>query len=205
MVFGILKTVAPLLFPVLHDLYNDALSLGHLPPTLTNATITLLLKKDKDPLLCSSLLNVDYKILSNILALRLQLVLPGIISSDQTGFLLRRQSFHNTRRLLNILNVPSYSTPELVVSLDAEKAFDKVEWDFLFEVMERFGLGSGFLSWVKLLYSSQVCSVRTNDITSSPFSATPWARVPAIYQHPTSLLFLLLFFNPIYRISLRKH
>ena len=151
------KKFAPLLSTVLCDMYNEVLSLGRLPPTLTNATITLLLKKDKDPLLCSSfrpisLLNVDYKILAKILALHLRTVLPGIISTDQTGFMLGRHSFHNTRRLINILTMPSSSTPEIVVSLDAEKAFDRVEWDFLFEMMDRFGLGSGFISWVKLLY-----------------------------------------------------
>lgn len=168
------KKFAPLLSTVLSDMYNEALSLGRLPPTLNNATITLLLKKDKDPLLCSSfrpisLLNVDYKILAKILALRLQKVLPGIISADQTGFMLGRHSFHNTRRLLNILNMPSSSTPEILVSLDAEKAFDRVEWRFLFEMMDRFGLGSGFISWVKLLYSSPVASVQTNNVLSPSF------------------------------------
>ncbi|XP_062339584.1 uncharacterized protein LOC134038006 [Osmerus eperlanus] len=68
-----------------------------------------------------------YKILAKILALRLQGVLPQIISSDQTGFVLGRHSFHNTRRLFNILNMPSSSIPEVVVSLDAEEAFDRVE------------------------------------------------------------------------------
>ena len=89
------KRFAPLVSAVLCDVYNEALSLGQLPPTLTNTTITLLLKKDEDPLLCSSfrpisLLNVDYKILAKILALRLQGVLPQIISPDQTGFMLGR-------------------------------------------------------------------------------------------------------------------
>ena len=157
-----------LLSTVLCDMYNEALSLGRLPPTLTNATVTLLLKKYKDPLLCSSyrpisLLNVDYKILAKILALRL---LPGIISVDQTGFMLGRHSFHNTRRLLNILTMPSSSTPEIVVSLDTEKVFDRVEWEFLFEMMDRFGLGSGFISWLKLLYSSPTASIQTNNVLS---------------------------------------
>lgn len=59
------KKFSPLVFRVLSGVYNEALSVGRLPPTLTNATISLLLKKGKDPLLCSSvrrisLLNVDY-------------------------------------------------------------------------------------------------------------------------------------------------
>lgn len=58
------KWFAPLLSPFLRDIYNEALSLGRLNQTLINATITLLLKKDKDPLICSSfrpilLLNAD--------------------------------------------------------------------------------------------------------------------------------------------------
>lgn len=98
---------------------------------------------DKDPLLCNnyrpiSLLNVAFKILSIVPALRLQRVMSLIISLDQTAFMLGRQSFHNTRRLLNILKMPSSNTPEMVVSLDAEKAFDRVEWRYLFEAMERF-------------------------------------------------------------------
>lgn len=168
------KKFSPLISKILSDVYNEALSAGRLPPTLNDATISLLLKKDKDPLLCSSfrpisLLNVDYKILAKLLSLRLQQILPEIISPDQTGFMLGRHSFHNTRRLFNILNTSSSSIPEVVVSLDAEKAFDRVEWDFLFEVMDRFGLGSGFISWVKLLYSSPVASVQTNNTFSPPF------------------------------------
>ena len=86
--------------------------------------------------------------------------------------MLGRHSFHNTRRLLNILNMPSSSAPEVVVSLDAEKAFDRVEWEFFFEMMDRFGLGTGFISWVKLLYSSPVASVQTNNVLSPSFYFT---------------------------------
>ena len=80
-----------------------------------------------------------------------------------------RQSFHNTRRLMSIIASSCSLSPEVVVSLDAEKAFDQVEWSFLHEVLARFGLGGAFVKWVKLLYLSQKASVRTNDISSSPF------------------------------------
>lgn len=169
------KSFSNLLSPYLTDMYNEDFALGRLPETLSEASISLLLlKKDKDPLLCGSyrpisLLNVDFKILSKILALRLQTVLSPIIDPDQTGFMPNRQSFHNTRRLLNITASSCSLSPEVVVSLDAEKAFDRMEWGFLHEVLARFGLGGAFVKWVKLLYSSPKASVRTNDISSSPF------------------------------------
>ena len=58
--------------------------------------------------------------------------------------MLGRHSFHNTRRLLNILNRPSSSGLDVVVSLDAEKAFDRVGWEFIFEMID--------LVWVQVLY-----------------------------------------------------
>lgn len=72
-------------------MYNEAFALGYLPDTLSEASISLLLKKDKDPLLCSSyrpisLLNVDFKILSKILVLRLETVVSPIIDLDQTVY-----------------------------------------------------------------------------------------------------------------------
>lgn len=168
------KANVEVLAPVLAEVYNEAFSNRRLPSTLSEATISLILKNDKDASLCSSyrpisLLNVDFKILSKILATRLQQVLPHIISLDQTGFMIGRQSFHNTRRLLNIIHTPGTPSPEIIVSLDAEKAFDRVEWSFLYEVMEHFGFDNDFILWVKLLYSSPVASIKTNDMVSSPF------------------------------------
>lgn len=72
------KTGSDLLAPVLKDMYNEAFPMKRrLANTLSEATISLILKKDKEPLSCNSyrpisLLNVDFKILSKILASHLQ-------------------------------------------------------------------------------------------------------------------------------------
>uniref|UniRef100_A0A671TVY8 Reverse transcriptase domain-containing protein n=1 Tax=Sparus aurata TaxID=8175 RepID=A0A671TVY8_SPAAU len=168
------KAYSMLLVPILVRMFNDSFTEGRLPATLYEASISLLLKKDRDPTSCGnyrpvSLLNVDCKILAKVLALRLQNVMSSIISLDQTGFTLGRHSFFNTRRLLNILSSPAPNTPEVVVALDAEKAFDRVEWGFLFSVLEKFGFDSNFISWVKLLYATPSASVNTNGVHSAYF------------------------------------
>lgn len=69
-----------------------------LPPTLHQASITLLLKKNKDPLDCSSyrpisLTNCDGKVFSKVITLHLESVLHYLISNDQTGFVRETVSF----------------------------------------------------------------------------------------------------------------
>lgn len=128
------------LHPHLVNGYNESFISGRLPPTLSEANISLLLKKDKDPLECSnyrpiSLLNVDQKILAKVLATRLQQALPALISTDQTGFMAGRNLSFNTRRLLNTIGFPNPDVPEVVISLDAEKAVNRVEWEYLYYVL----------------------------------------------------------------------
>lgn len=135
---------------ILREMFNESFVLGRLPPTLLEVSITLLAKDNKD----------------NI-ATRLQKVLPKIISHDQTGFMQERHSYHNTRRLLNI--IATANTKIIIISLDAEKAFDRVEWCYLFKTLEKFGFPKNFIDWIRLLYNNPTASVVTNGIKSRPF------------------------------------
>lgn len=169
------KKFSTLLSPYLTTVLAESFQLGSLPPSLNEAIITLISKKGKDPTECASyrpisLLNTDAKILAKVLARRLEGVIPLIISSDQTGFIKNRYSFFNVRRLFNIIYSPTGNVPECVVALDAEKAFDRVEWRYLFTVLEKFGFGSSFISLVNLLYASPTAAVQTNGTLSQPFA-----------------------------------
>lgn len=163
------------LAPLLLSVYAEALENNTLPPTLSQASITLLLIKNKDPRDCSSyrpisLTNCDGKVFSKAIALRLETILPHIISEDQTGFVQGRQSYYNLRRLFNIIYTESSTpSPEAVISLDAEKAFDRVEWNYLFYTLSRFGFGHNFIQLIKLIYTDPTASVYTNGISSEYF------------------------------------
>jgi len=73
------------------------------------------------------------------------------------------------RRLLHLMWSSRNNTdPVMAFSLDAEKAFDRVEWGFLFQTLKRFGFGPLFTKWVNLLYTEPVSSV-CNGVVSSRF------------------------------------
>lgn len=150
------KCLKAKLIPYLLKMYNKAYEEESLPPTLNEAIITVLPKKGKDVEQVTSyrpisLLNSDQKILTKIFAKRLSTVISKLVHSDQTGFVPDRCSLHNIRRLCNIIYSPNIHEDLAVLSLDAEKAFDQVEWPYLFAVLQRFQLGKNFISWIKIL------------------------------------------------------
>lgn len=169
------KKFSEILCPYLHKTFTQALVNKVLPPTLTEATITVIYKKGRNaeevgsyrPI---SLLNLDGKLFSKILANRLSPFLTRLVHPDQTGFIPQRNSFFNLRRLFNIIYSTCKPKEELaVLALDAEKAFDQVEWPYLFEILEKFKLGANFISMIKLLYVNPCARVLTNQILSPRF------------------------------------
>lgn len=142
---------------------------------MNTATISALLKPNKDPISPSSyrppsLINTDTKIISKALASRIEKVTPSIIHSDQTGFIKERHSSNNLCRLFNLIHYTSHTnSPTAIVSLDAEKAFDKVNWEFL-RKEKKFGFGESFIHWVRALYTSPMATITTNGLISQRFT-----------------------------------
>lgn len=97
--------------------------------------------------------------------------MPSIIHQDQTGFIKSRHSNNNVRRLLNLISrIQRHNSHGIVMTLDAEKAFDKVNWSFLFATLSKFGFGESFIHWIYVLYNAPKATVTTNGITSKNFT-----------------------------------
>lgn len=106
--------------------------------------ITVIPKEGNYATLCSSyrpiaLLNADTKF-AKVIATRLKKLMSEWIHEDQTGFIPGRESKDNSiRTLLLLRKKSSWESPFLLLSIDAEKAFDKVDWGFI--TIENLGLG----------------------------------------------------------------
>lgn len=200
------KAFIPKLIRPLKDMYMQAIESQRLPDSLEQAMITLLLKPGKDPYLCGSyrpilLLNSDYKVFAKIIALRLEKVISQLVHMDQTGFIQNRCLFDNVRRLLNVIfSASQVAYPVIAVSLDAEKAFDRVEWLYLLSVLQKMNFGPKFINMVKMLYNHPTAVIQTNSEISTLFSLERGTRQGC----PLSPLLFALAIEPL-AIAIRSH
>lgn len=116
-------------------------------------------KPGKNPEDCASYrpispITADGKIFAKILGLCLSRVMEDLIHVDQTGFMPGRGTDNIHSFFLNLATFNSNRSTGVIYSLDAEKAFDSVEWEYLWEVLRRFGFGYRFLQWLGMPYSS---------------------------------------------------
>ena len=98
-----------------------------------------------------TLLNGDYKLASRVLAGRLLKVIHVVVIKDQTCGVPGRFIGENVAILRDIVHYTSFSNvPAAVLSLDQEKAFDRVDWSFTLAAFSKMGFGPSFLHWVRL-------------------------------------------------------
>ena len=104
---------------------------------------------------------MDYKICSKALSLRLCKVLRSIVDPDQTCSVPGRSISSNLDLLRDTLDfIERTGETGILVSLDQEKAFDRVNRSFLMNLLEHFGFGPSFCSWILTLYNGAYMRIK---------------------------------------------
>lgn len=92
-----------------------------------------------------------------------------MIAPDQSYCVPGRSILDNLFLIRDVFEVCKlYGTNTGIISIDQEKAFDRVDHGFLFSTLQVFGVGDNFLTWIKLLYSEACCTVKVGGGLSSP-------------------------------------
>lgn len=160
---------------------NRAHQAGALSATQRRGVITLLYKKgdrlDMTNWRPITLLNVDYKIAARSVAGRLLKVIGKVVSPDQTCGIPGRYIGENVRLCCDaIAYANEHNVPLAVLSLDQEKAFDRVEWPFLLATLEKMGFGPSFIQWVKTFYTGTQSAIQVNGYLADFFSLSRGVR-----------------------------
>ncbi len=174
---------------------------------VSSCSVFLILKKDKDPSACGnyrplSLLNTEIKLFAKVLARRLDPLMTDLVHHDQTGFIKSRFALDNVCRLLHIIEGAScISTPCAVLSVDAEKAFDRLEWHFLWQVLHHMGFGTHYISMIKVLYFNPIARILVGGTLSDSFTITRGTRQGC----PLSPLLFALSLEPLAQVIRLTH
>jgi len=176
------------------DSLNHAFECRELTISEGRGIITLIPKKNKDKMLLDnwrpiSLLNTDYKIATRAIASRVLKILPGIIHSDQTGYVKKRFIRQNIRLISDFIECcEDMKTPGIVLFLDFKKAVDSIEWLFLFKALGTFGFGDMLVKWIKTFYANPQSCVTNNGFATPFFSLEHGVRQGC---PPSRILFVI--------------
>lgn len=148
------------------------------PRKSLQALIITLPKPGKEPTIPQnfrpiSLLKLDLKMYAKTITTRLLNVIPMLIHRDQSG----RQASDAKRRLIDITHyAETRGTPSLLLSLDADKAFDRIHWRYLQQVLQKFGFKGQILNALLALYTTLSAQVFSADMLFQPFTITNGTR-----------------------------
>ena len=150
-------------------------------PGINSTLLTLIPKTNQadqaDGFRPIALCNVIYKIVASVVAQRLKLILPSIISPEQTGFVEGRQILDGLVVAQEVIHtLKTKKERGMLIKLDLSKAYDRLSWKSLETVLKAFGFYDRWVKWVLSMISTPNFSILLNGAPTSMFNATRGLR-----------------------------
>lgn len=147
---------------------------GRLVKSINSSFITLIPKKENAVGLGDfrpiSQVGSVYKVLSKVLSNRLKTVLPEIISEVQSAFLCGRNILDGVLIANEVVDGwRKVKKVGVILKLDFEKAYNSINWEFIFSMLARFGFGGRWITWIKECVSTTRLSILVNGSPTDEF------------------------------------